>query len=171
MAEEEACVKNIKINWIDRNGLLTLAPTWFEVELWSASWFGLRQSHALQTKIQSRSPNKDKEEVGSNTGPDKDIEKRWSNRGPSYIQFNPLQTKIQSNMNGTHDSYIQYALSTSKNTETTTLWMEHTTRIQPTTISQQRYRYRGNNIVEGPHDLHIFHLTYIQSDLWSNIFI
>ena len=122
--------------------MASLPPTWFEVELWSAScverWSNTRPSYIWSDGV-SRSPNNLPTEIQSRSS-NKDTEERWSNRGPSYIQSTPLQTKIQSNVDGTHDSYIQHALSIK--IEATTLWIEHTM------ITQQGYRYRGNNIVD-----------------------
>ena len=117
--EEDACVKNVKIKWMDRTHDLHI--------------FGLRQSHALQTKIQSRSPNKDKEELGSNTGPDKDIEKRWSNRGPLYIHSDQRQQHCGSNTWG----------SPNKDTDTTKIQIQRQqhceSNTRPSYISSHLY--------------------------------
>jgi len=53
-----------------------------------------------------------------------------------------------------HTTFIYLVHPLNKDTEATTLWIEHMR------LSQQRYRYRGNNIVHRTHDLHIFHLSY-----------
>ena len=132
--EEEACVKNVEIIWIDRNGVLTSDVIWGRII--SAScverWSNTRPSYIWSDTV-SRSPDKVTEPLfQQRCSPNKDTEECWSNRVPSYIQSNPLQTKIQKNVDGTHDSYIQYALSTK--IEATTLWIEHTM------ICQQGYR-------------------------------
>ena len=108
--EEEACVKNVKLIWIELTQMASLPPTWFGVELWSASCV----------------------ELGSK-------------KRPSYI-FSLTFSKQR--YRGTwmeHTIFIYLVCSLNKDREATTLWIEHMT------LSQQRYRYRGNNIVDRTH--------------------
>jgi len=165
-------VKNVKIIWIDRNGLLSSNLISSNL-IWSRSSLTLSQQRykgALPTKIH-RTQQKyiGTKGCGSNTG-------------TSYIQSNVVLTKIERNVDGTRYLHIFSMLSqqiykdnnivdrthnplpTNKHIETTTLWIEHMTLFQQ--------RYKGSNIVHRTHDLHIFNVTYGQissyNTSWNN---
>ena len=141
--------------------MASLPPTWFEVELWSAScverWSNTRPSYIwsdgvsrspnnLPTKIQSRSSNKD-----------------------------ALPTKIQRSVDRTEYLHI-FSLTLSKQRYRGT-WMEHAIHIFSTPSQQkQRQQHCVSNTrpwyihfeallikiqrsVDWTHDLHIFSLT------------
>jgi len=152
--------------------MASLPPAWFEVELWGARCIegGLNTwpsySDALPTKIHTVALYH------------KNIEERGSNTWPSYIQCDAFPTKIEMQQHCGSNILPVSALSRERSVDGT-----HDLHVSSVTFSQQIYR--SNNVVDPTHDplptkiqiqrqQHCGLKTrpsYIQSDLWWNIFI